>query len=160
MHLQMKQAITHSIDFFYPPFRHIMPIKTFRYAACGGFNTVLDIAIYFLGYNFILKKQMIYIYGLTISPHIAALGISFCIVFPIAFWLNRAIVFHESPLRGRIQLTRYLLVVLLCMLLNYFFIKLFVEQFNWYPTLAKIGTTIIVIAFSYVVQRNFTFKHK
>ena len=156
----MKQTVTTIIDFFYPSFRRIMPLKTFRYAACGGFSTALDIVVYFLGYNFILKKQIVYVWGLVISPHIAALGISFCVVFPIAFWLNRAIVFHESPLRGRIQLTRYLLVVVVCMLLNYFFIKLFVEQLNWYPTLAKVATTVIVVAFSYVVQRNFTFKHK
>lgn len=156
----MKQTVTTIIDFFYPPFRRIMPLKTFRYAACGGFSTVLDIIVYFLGYNFILKKQIAYLWGLVISRHIAALGISFCVVFPIAFWLNRAIVFHESPLRGHVQLTRYLLVVVVCMLLNYFFIKLFVEQLNWYPTLAKVATTFIVVAFSYVVQRNFTFKYK
>jgi putative flippase GtrA len=47
---------------------------------------------------------------------------------------------------------------MICLLLNYIFIKLFVEQFHIYATVAKILTTIIVVCFSYVTQKNFTFK--
>jgi putative flippase GtrA len=50
------------------------------------------------------------------------------------------------------------LLVVICLFLNYIFIKLFVEQFHIYPTVAKILTTVIVVAFSYVTQKNFTFK--
>lgn len=42
--------------------------------------------------------------------------------------------------------------------MNYFFLKLFVEILHFYPTLAKIVTTIIVAVFSYISQRNFSFK--
>lgn len=42
--------------------------------------------------------------------------------------------------------------------MNYIFIKLFVEQFHLYATVAKILTTIIVVSFSYLTQKNFTFK--
>lgn len=157
----IKQKITSFIDFFYPLFRRLMPLKTFRYAVCGGFSTSLDIFIYFIGYNFILQKKILYLPGLVaISPHIAALILSFCISFPIGFWLNKSIVFHESPLRGRVQFIRYFLVVIGCILLNYIFIKLFVEHFYWYPTPSKMATTVIVVVFSYIMQRNFTFKHK
>lgn len=68
------------------------------------------------------------------------------------------IVFPGSVLKGRIQLFRYFLLVVVCILMNYFFIKLFVEKFDMYPTIAKIWTTAIVISFSYLAQRNFTFK--
>ena len=43
-----KDRIIAFIDFFYPPFRKLMPEQTFRYAACGGANTVLGLTIYFL----------------------------------------------------------------------------------------------------------------
>jgi len=154
----MKGTITSIIDFFYPPFQKVLDIKTFRYLACGGGNTVLDIFIYFISYNFILNKQIIQLPFIAISPYIGAFIISFCITFPLGFFLMRNIVFTGSYLRGRVQLFRYLVLVLGCILLNYIFIKLFVEHFGIYPTVAKILTTGIIITFSYFTQRNFTFK--
>lgn len=150
--------ITSIIDFFYPPFRKLMPVQTFRYAACGGSNTLLDIFIYFVSYNFVLEKQVVYTPIGAISPHIAAFLISFVISFPTGFLLNRYIVFPGSMLRGRIQLFRYLLLVLTCIVINYICIKLFVEKFEIYPTVSKILTTLILICFSYLTQKHFTFK--
>jgi len=154
----MKQWVVSVIDFFYPPFRKFITPQTFRYIACGGFNTLLDIFIYFISYNFILKKQLIHLGFVTISPYIGAFIIAFIVSFPTGFYLNRNIVFTGSTLRGRVQLFRYFLLVAVCILLNYIFIKLFVEQFHFFPTIAKIFTTLIVISFSYLTQRHFTFK--
>jgi putative flippase GtrA len=153
-----KERIIAAIDFFYPPFRRFMPLQTFRYAVCGGGNTILDIFIYFISYNFILQKQIVYTPLGAISPYIAAFLVAFAISFPTGFYLNRNVVFPGSTLRGRIQLLRYFLLVLVCIVLNYIFIKLFVEQFHIFPTVAKMLTTIIVISFSFVTQKYFTFK--
>ena len=154
----LQKRIIRFIDFFYSPFKNLMPVQTFRYAACGGGNTLLDIVMYFVSYNFILNKRIIYTPAGPISPHIAAFLIAFGISFPIGYLLNRFIVFPGSVLRGRVQLFRYFLLVLVCILLNYIFIKLFVEHFHIYPTVSKIITTIIVVSFSYATQKNFTFK--
>ncbi len=148
------------IDFFYPPFRRFIPLQTFRYIACGGGNTVLDILIYFVSYNFILQKQVVHLGGIAISAPIMAFFMAFAVSFPLGFYLNRTIVFHDSNLRGRVQLFRYLLLVLVNILLNYTFIKLFVESFGIYPTMAKILTTAIVVTFSYLAQRNYTFRKR
>ncbi|WP_315822478.1 GtrA family protein [Paraflavitalea speifideaquila] len=43
-------------------------------------------------------------------------------------------------------------------MLNYVFITLFVDKFGIFPTIAKALTTIIVVSFSYLTQKNFTFK--
>jgi putative flippase GtrA len=154
----MKDRIIAILDFFYPPFRRFMPIQTFRYAVCGGGNTLLDIFIYFISYNFILQKQIVYTPIGAISPYIAAFLLAFAISFPSGFYLNRNIVFPGSTLRGRVQLLRYFLLVLVCIALNYIFIKLFVEQFHIFPTIAKMLTTVIVVAFSFVTQKYFTFR--
>ena len=153
-----KKWIISFIDFFYPPFSRVMPIQTFRYAACGGGNTLLDIFIYAIAYNFILHKQDLNLGFMVFKPHIAAIIISFCVSFPTGFFLMRNVVFTESTLQGRVQLFRYFVLVLVCLFLNYVFIKLFVEQFHIYPTVAKVFTTIIVVSFSYLTQKNFTFK--
>ena len=84
--------------------------------------------------------------------------IAFAVSFPTGFFLMRHVVFHDSNLHGRVQLFRYFLLVAVCVILTYVFIKLFVEQFHIYPTIAKILTTIIVVSFSYVTQRKFTFR--
>ena len=133
-------------------------MQTFRYAACGGGNTLLDIFIYFISYNFILRKEILYSPIGAISPYIAAFFIAFAVSFPMGFYLSRNIVFKGSHLRGRVQLFRYLLLVVVCIILNYVCIKLFVEQFGIYPTVSKILTTVIVVSFSYVTQKHFTFR--
>ena len=153
-----KKHIISFIDFFYPPFSKIMPVQTFRYAACGGANTFLDILIFFVSYNFILHKEDLNLGFFTFKPHVAAFIISFCVSFPTGFFLMRNVVFTQSSLHGRVQLFRYFILVCVCILLNYIFIKLFVEKFNIYPTLAKMLTTIIVVSFSYLTQKNYTFK--
>jgi putative flippase GtrA len=153
-----RNRIIQAIDFFYPPFRTLMPLQTFRYAACGGSNTLLDILVFFISYNFILAKHIVHTPFGAISPHIAAFLISFTVSFPTGFLLNRFIVFPGSSLKGRIQLFRYFLLVLFCIGLNYVFIKLFVEEFGIYPTVSKILTTILVVSFSYLTQKHFTFK--
>jgi putative flippase GtrA len=156
----MKKLIENTIDFFHPPFQKVMSKLTFRYAACGAANTSLDIFLFFISYNFIFKKQMVELPFITISPYIAAFMLSFIFTFPIGFLLSRYVVFQGSPMGGRKQLFRYFLTVLGAILLNYIFLKLFIEKFHIYPTVAKILTTFIVVGFSYISQSYFTFKVK
>ena len=154
----VKKGIISFIDFFYPPFSRVMPLQTFRYAACGSANTLLDIFIFFISYNYILRKQNLDLGFFVFKPYIAAFIMSFCISFPVGFVLMRNVVFSESTLHRRVQLFRYFILVIICIALNYFFIKLFVEQFHIYPTIAKILTTLIVVTFSYLTQKKYTFK--
>lgn len=146
------------ILWFYPPFRRFMPEQTFKYAATGGANTALDVFLYFIFYHFVLRKQIVELGFYAISPHIAAFIMSFIITFPIGFILAKYISFPGSFLRKRIQFFRYGLSVAGSVLLNYIFLKLFVESFGWYPTPSKIVTTLIAILFSYTAQKYFTFK--
>jgi putative flippase GtrA len=156
----LRQLIFNFIDFFYGPFKKWIPLHTFRYAACGGGNTVFDIMLYSVCYNFIFKKQDFHISQTTLSPYIASLLLSFSISFCTGFLLNRYIVFKESGLRRSVQLYRFIAVNILCIALNAIFIKVFVENLNLYPTPAKITATIIIAVISYLVQTHFFFKIK
>jgi putative flippase GtrA len=154
----LRVLIIQTIDFFYAPFQKLIPVETFRYAATGGFNTLLDISLYFICYNFILDKKVIDLHIVSISPHIAAFLIVFPITFFTGFLFARYITFTNSAVRGRIQLIRYMVSVSGSIFLNYFFIKLLVEFGGLWPTLAKIITTVIVVIYSYFVQKFYTFK--
>ena len=158
LHFIIRNLILNTVDLFYPIFRKFMPLQTFRYAACGGFNTFIDISLFFISYNFILVKQPVHLNFITIGPHIASFLMSFVITFPIGFYLSRYVVFQETTVAKKEQLGKYFMVVSGCLVLNYIFLKIFVDLFGWYPTPSKIITTFFVVAFSYFSQKNFTFK--
>ncbi len=154
----MVATIQNILDFFYPMFKRFVDKTTYRYAACGGANTVFDILLFFIGYNFIFKKQMVELSFIVISPHIAAFLMAFFFSFPTGFFLMRYVVFKESSLNGRVQLFRYFISVCFSLFLNYVFLKFFVEQLHIYPTVSKVFITFIVVGFSYLAQKYFSFK--
>lgn len=158
IHHQVRKGILGLVDFFFPVFRKFMPLQTFRYAACGGGNTALNILIFFLAHNFLLKNQLIDLGFFAISSHIAAFIIAFCITFPIGFYLSMYVVFHGSFLRRRVQFIRYFMVAMACIAMNYVLLKLFVDLFGWYPTPSMILNTAIVVSFSYIAQKYFSFR--
>lgn len=158
LHHKIRAAILGLVDFFYPPFKPFMNLQTYRYAACGGGNTAFNIFLFFITHNFILRNKVLHLGSIAISSHIAAFLIAFCITFPIGFYLSMFVVFHGSYLRKRIQLIRYFAVAIACILLNYVLLKLFVDVWHWYPTPSLMATTAVVITFSYLSQKHFSFK--
>lgn len=157
---KLQSFIINSINWVHRPFAKIIPQETFRYGVTGGANTLLDIFLYFILYNYVLDKEMVHILFLTISPHIAAFLIVFPITFLTGFLLGKYITFTQSNLRGRVQLLRYALSVGGSFFLNYIFLKIFVEYMNIYPTPSKILTTLICVCYSFVAQKYFTFRSK
>lgn len=155
---RIRLTITDVIDYFYTPFQKFIPLETFRYAATGGANTTLDIFLYFLCYNFILGKKVVDLQIVSISPHIAAFLIVFPITFFTGFLLAKYITFTSSEIRGRTQLARYVISVSGSIFLNYVLLKALVEFGGLWPTLSKLITTVVVIVYSYFVQRFYTFK--
>lgn len=157
------QIITKIVDFFYQPFRRYIPQQLFRYAACGGGNMVLDWVLYFILYNFVVGHDLVYItlpfyYELCLTPHIMTLLIVFPITLFTGFWLNKYVTFTQSSLRGYKQLWRYILIVIVNLLVNYFGLKLLVEVCGIYPTPSKMIITIITVVISFFGQKYFSFK--
>ncbi len=155
---KVRDIIISIVDLFYPWFSRFLSRETFLYLVCGGGNMVLDLVLYFISYNFILHKQIIDLGFVAISPHITAFIMSFSITFPLGFLLAKYITFSQSDLRGLIQLFRYGVTVVMCILMNYVFLKLFVEYFHWYPTVSKAVATIIIAIYSYLSQKHYTFR--
>jgi putative flippase GtrA len=155
-----RDLILPFIDFFYPVFRKIMPLQTFRYAACGGINTLLGFAVYFISYEYVLNQQNLNFEFYAFKPHTAPLFFSFLVSFPFGFFLMKYVVFSDSKMKGRIQLFRYFMIYLFNLVVNYILLKVFVEIFHIYPVVAQIITTVMVIVFSYLAQRHFTFRIK
>lgn len=137
-----------------------MPIQTFRYAVSGGSVTVLGLLSYFIAYNFFLDNDFVQILGFTMTKYIAAYAISFCVSFPIGFFLSKFVVFSESHLKGRIQLFRYGILQALNIIINYSLLHLFAGYFGFWATPSQTITTVIIAVFSYFFQRNISFRTK
>lgn len=155
---KIRDYIILATDWFYFPFLHFIPIEVFRYAVTGGANTVLDLLLYFVFYQYVLDLRIVELGFVAISPHIAAFLMVFPITFLTGFILAKYVTFTSSELKGRIQLFRYGVTVAGAIFLNYIFLKLFVEYFGMYATLSKGITTVIVVFYSYILQRYFSFK--
>lgn len=146
------------IDFLYPPFRRIMNLQTFRYAASGSGNLMLGFLIYFCSFKYLFHEKNFHFGFYAFKAHVAALFITFLVTFPVGFFMAKYVVFSDSGLKGKIQLLRYFMICLFNLALNYLLLKIFVEVFHIYPVLAQVFTIAIVVVFSYIAQRNFSFK--
>ncbi|MCE5332151.1 MAG: GtrA family protein [Bacteroidales bacterium] len=150
--------ITVMVDFFYPPFRKYVTLQFFRYGVTGAANMAFDWVLYFITFHFILEKQMLHLGFVTLSSHIAAMVLVFPITFISGFLLQKYVTFTSSELRGRVQIVRYLSVVIANLLLNYIGLKLLVDFLHVFPTPSKMIVTIFTTMFSYFSQKKFTFK--
>lgn len=156
----MRDTIFALIDFFYPPFRKIMPLQTFRYAACGGGNMVLGFLIFTGVFHFIVKQKEIDFGFIAFKSYSFALFCSSSVVFIVGFLLNKYVVFTASNLRGRIQLFRYFLASISSLCINYVVLNGLVIYVYLHPVFAQIIATAIVVSISFFMQQYFTFKVK
>lgn len=154
----MQRLIIKIVDWFYFPFLHrFIPRQTFRYAATGGANMVLDAVLYFLFFHFVLHESDLDLGMIVISPQVAAYLMTFPIVFLTGLWLAKNITFQNSILKDSTQRFRYLTVTVANILIKYAGIKGLVYA-GFFPSIANVSMTFVTVIFSYFMQRNFTFK--
>lgn len=157
--MTLSQVIITVIDRLYlPPLPRIMPRQTFRYAVCGGVNMLFDMVLYFLFYNFLYAKQNLVLGPVTVSPEIAAFLTAFPITFLSGLWLARNVSFRNSPLRTVTQGGRYFMVVVLNIAIKYSGLKLLVDVIGLYPSVSNALLTVVTVAVSYLLQKNFSFR--
>lgn len=155
----LQSLIMISLDFFYPIFKRFMEKKTYYYLACGSSTTLLGFLIFYLSMHYLLHKEVLDLGLVVLKPHIASYFISFAITFPIGFLLSKYIVWNESYLRGRQQLFRHLILVVIFVLMNYLLLKLFVDVLHWWPMPSQVLATIIIVVMSYFSQKYYSFKN-
>ena len=156
----MKQTILSLIDFFYPPFSKFIPRQTFRYAVSGGSNATLNLAVFFISYNFIFSGDVVHFGNIALTRYIAAYAVALCFSFPVGFLLNKYIVFQESDLKGRVQLFRYATVTAMSIYFDYALLHLLVGYFKIWATPAQALIIVILSLFSYFFQTYVTFTKK
>ena len=153
-----SQWLRDIVNFFYPPFRKYMTIQFFQYGFIGSMNLMFDWVLYFVIYNFVLQHRMLELGFVTISSHIAALGMKLPIVVFSGFLMQKYVTFSNSELRGRVQLFRYLIVFVINISINYVGLKILVDYYGFYPTPSNMLISVLTIGISYISNKHYTFK--
>lgn len=156
----MSNLIRRFLDLFYPLVSKIFDKTTYYYAACGAGNLVLSWVLFFLFYQFVFEKKLLYVRQIdfVFTPYTLSAFMCFIISFTIGFMLMKYVVFTQSELKGRIQLFRYGLSAVVTSGANWILLKSFIEIFEFYPSVANVISTCLIVVISYLIQRNFTFK--
>lgn len=156
----MSNLIRRFLDLFYPLVSKLFDKTTYYYAACGAGNLVLSWVLFFLFYQFVFEKKLLYIKQIdfVFTPYTLSAFMCFIISFSIGFMLMKYVVFTQSELKGRIQLFRYGLSAVVTSGANWVLLKSFIEIFEFYPSVANVISTCLIVVISYLIQRNFTFK--
>lgn len=156
--MKFTEALSNTIDWFYwKPFRKLMPKQTFRYLMCGALNVIVSQAVYTLAFM-LLRNIYLDLGFVVVSPHVAALGIALPVAFVVGFWLQTSVSFKKSPVKSRVQFIRYVLSSIGAVLLNYVFLKFFVEVCHIFPPLAQFVSTLIIAVYSYYMQKYYAFR--
>lgn len=156
----MSNLIRKFLDLFYPIVSKIFDKTTYYYAACGVGNLILSWFLFFLFYQYVFEKKLWYIQKIdfVFTPYTLSAFSCFIVSFVLGFILMKFVVFTESALKGRIQLFRYGLSAMVTSGANWILLKGLVELLEFFPSIANVISTCIVVVISYLIQRNFTFK--
>ncbi len=139
--------------------RRIFENKIIRYFFSAGIATGVDVAVYFMAFNFIYEKQDIHLFNLLVlSAPTGSLILSYTCGLVTNFLITKYLVFTESDLRGIHQLARYVLVAVLILMLNYFFMSFLIKILEWYPTLSRVVSAITIGLLSFVIHKFYSFR--
>ena len=156
----MVSLIQKILDLFYPLVSRLLDKTTYYYAVCGGGNLILSWLLFFVFFQFLFQKQVFYIeyINYSLSAYTLSSFLCFIIAFAVGFLLMKYVVFTRSELKGRIQLFRYGLTSLLTWFAHWVILKLFIEWLAFYPSIANVVSSCLVVLISYLLQKKFTFK--
>lgn len=158
--MKLVSIIHRILDFFYPLVKRLFDQTTYYYAVCGVGNLVLSWILFFVFFQYVFKKQFFHLdfINFTFSAYTLSAIACFLISFALGFVLMKYIVFTESGLKGRVQFFRYAVSAMISGMVSWVLLKMFIEVFNFFPSLANILASCLVVIVSYLLQRKFTFK--
>lgn len=139
-------------------FRFFMTLKPVRYFITAGLATIVDVFVYYLMLNLVLKQKPVVLESYVLRATSIALVTSYGSGLMTNFTLTKFFVFTESELKTRFQLVRFILVAGIVLVANYFFMHFLINTLCWYPTPSRAFSAITIGLFSFMAHRHFSFK--
>jgi putative flippase GtrA len=137
----------------------LLASRIFRYFISAGLATWVDVVIYFLAFNYLYEKSdIVFTEGIVVASTTASLVMSYTAGLITNFTLTKMLVFKESDLQTHKQLFRYILVALLVLALNWLLMRFLIRSMDWYPTIARATSAILVGVLSFSIHKVFSFR--
>jgi putative flippase GtrA len=135
--------------------------KKFKYAFIGCINVGLSWVVYLISFHLLLQRNNVVLFSLiTISAHVFALILSFIFVTVSGFFLNFYFVFKSSNTNIPFKLFKYFISNSGSLILNYIFLKIFVDLLHWWPFFSQVLASSLTVFYSYLMQNRFTFNKR
>lgn len=137
----------------------LLASRIFRYFISAGLATWVDVVVYFLAFNYLYEKSdIVFTEGIVVASTTASLVMSYTAGLITNFTLTKMLVFKESDLQTHQQLFRYILVALLVLALNWLLMRFLIRSMEWYPTIARATSAILVGVLSFSIHKVFSFR--
>lgn len=143
--MSQKKFITKATDFVLkiPMIKSIF--KFTRYSMVGGLCALIDYVIFFIGFKII---------GLN---YLYALAASLLISGTTGFILHKHFTFRNKSNQYIKQISKYILVVITSIILNFTIMYVLVDIILVYPLIARIETIFLVWLLNFTMHNFFTF---
>lgn len=133
--------------------------RVVRYFFAAATATVVDVVTFWFVFNKILHQQHHNVFGLLMlkAPTISLIcGFSCGLI--TNFLITKYFVFNQSEAKTRWQLMRFILVALIVLICNYYFMWFLTSQLKWYATISRAVSAVTIGIFSFTAHKFFSFK--
>jgi putative flippase GtrA len=131
--------------------------QVIRFIFSAGIGFLVDIFVYYLMYHNFLVQKTYHLVFFTVRNSTLSLAISFFMGVVVNFLITRYFVFSESKSSPTKQFVRFASVAVVGFFANLAVLKIFIQDFHFYPPVARITAALSLFFLSYFVHKFFSF---
>lgn len=133
--------------------------RVVRYFFAAATATVVDVLVFWFVFNKVLHQQHHNLLGmLVLKAPTLSLICGFSCGLITNFMITKFFVFNHSEAKTRWQLLRFILVAVVVLICNYYFMWFLTAQLHWYATISRAVSAVTVGIFSFTAHKFFSFK--
>jgi putative flippase GtrA len=128
-----------------------------RFVFSAGLGFLVDISAFYLFYHNFLVQKTYNIFTLTVRNSTLSLALSFFMGVVVNFIITRYFVFSQSKSSPYKQFFRFVLVAIVGFFANLVILKLFIQDLQMYPPIARPLAALSLFFASYFIHKFFSF---
>src|ERR1700761_4655129 len=128
-----------------------------RFIFSAGLGFLVDISAFYVFYHNFLQQKVYNLGFITVRNSTLSLAISFFLGVCVNFLVTRYFVFSKSKSSPYKQFFRFILVAFIGFGANLTILKIFIQDFQMYPPVARITAALSLFFASYFIHKVFSF---
>jgi putative flippase GtrA len=148
-----------NLDWWFLVIDSLWQQRVVRYFFAAASATVVDVFVFWLVFNKILHQQNHDLLGIMVlkAPTLSLIC-GFSCGLLTNFTITKFFVFNQSEAKTRWQLFRFVLVAMIVLVCNYYFMWFLTAQLHWYATISRAVSAVTIGIFSFTAHKFFSFK--